>query len=336
MNNKIQLKHGDGGLHTNKLIKDVFYYYFNNDILLQGRDSALIDFTKIKNKKLAYTTDSYVVKPIFFPGGNIGSLAVCGTINDLTTAGAMTQFMSAGFILEEGFEIEKLKIIASTMARICNENNVKIVTGDTKVVEKGSIDGIFINTSGIGFVRDNYEPKQIKNGDEIIITGSIGDHGTVIGIKRYNLDVDMTLNSDCGPLNNILDELKEFLTNIKLMKDPTRGGIATILNEIAKDMAVGITIHENKVPIKNEVRGITELLGLDPYYLACEGRMVLVVEKGYGNTIVNKLRNLDNCKNSQIIGSVENRSLPYLCLRTRIGGKRLLSVLEEPMLPRIC
>jgi hydrogenase expression/formation protein HypE len=336
MMDTIELKHGDGGLHTNKLIEDIFYRNFNNEILLKGRDSALVDLSKIKNQRLAYTTDSYVVKPIFFPGGNIGSLAVCGTINDLTAAGAIPYFLSVGFIIEEGFEIEKLSIIASTMGYICKNNNVKIVTGDTKVVEKNSLDQIFINTSGIGFVKDNFNPRKISAGDEIIVTGSIGDHGTVIGVKRFNLSVDMNLNSDCGPLNNILNELNEFLPNIKLMKDPTRGGIATILNEIATEMIVGMCIYENKVPIKNEVKGITELLGLDPYYLACEGRMVLIVEKGYGNVIVNKLRKLDNCKNSQIIGTVESSLSPYVCLETRIGGKRLLNILEEAMLPRIC
>ncbi|SHH77002.1 hydrogenase expression/formation protein HypE [Clostridium grantii] len=336
MNKKIELKHGDGGLHTNKLIKDIFYRNFNNEILLKGRDSALIDLSKINNHKLAYTTDSYVVKPIFFPGGNIGSLAVCGTINDLTAAGATPYFLSVGFIIEEGFEIEKLNLIASTMGDICKNNNVRIVTGDTKVVEKNSLDQIFINTSGVGFVKKGFKPRQISIGDEIIVTGSIGDHGTVIGIERFDFGVDMNLKSDCAALNNILYELHEFLPKIKLMKDPTRGGIATILNEIANDMVVGVTIHENKIPIKNEVKGITELLGLDPYYLACEGRMILIVEKGYGNAVVNELRKLHNCKNSQIIGIIENSSSPYVCLETRIGGKRLLHILEESMLPRIC
>lgn len=231
MNTKnIELIHGDGGKYTGELIEKIFYKSFNNDILLEDMDSALISLDK---GKIAFTTDSFVVNPIFFRGGDIGKLAVCGTVNDLTVCGAYPMYLSAGFIIEEGFPVKKLQRIVESMGNTCRQANVKIVTGDTKVVPKGKVDGVFINTAGIGIVK-GYTPKKIQSGDSIIITGSIAEHGTAIVVDRYNLKVKGNIESDCAPLNYILDCLEKYKESIKLMKDPTRGGIGEILNEISK------------------------------------------------------------------------------------------------------
>ncbi len=333
MSKTIKLHHGDGGVHTNDLIQNIFYKYFNNPALLKGGDSAVFD---INGSKLGYTTDSYVVKPLFFPGGNIGSLAVCGTINDLTVTGAMPLYLSAGFIIEEGFEISKLEVITRTMQEICKQTGVKIITGDTKIVERGSVDNLFINTSGVGEIIDGYEPKSIQAGDEIIITGGIGEHGGAIALKRYELGIGEGLKSDCRPLIDILIKIRDCLPFVKVMKDPTRGGIATILNEIAKEHKIGILLSEENIPICKEVKGVTELLGLDPYYLACEGRMILIVRQGYGEKILKIIKGIDNCKNASLIGRVTEEQCEYVCLNTWIGGKRRLYMLETSMLPRIC
>jgi len=329
----IKLQHGDGGLYSHKLIQDVFYKYFSNPTLLKGEDAAIIS---INRGKLAYTTDSFVVKPLFFPGGNIGSLAVCGTINDLTVSGARPLYLSVGFIIEEGFEISKLELILQSMQELCRKTNTIIVTGDTKIVEKGDVDNLFINTSGIGEIMDDYKAKTIKAGDEIIITGGIGEHGAVIALKQYGLSISGNLKSDCAPLSDILLKIKDYLPRVKLMKDPTRGGIATILNEIAMQHKIGILLSEENIPICDEVKGLTGLLGLDPYYLACEGRMILIVEQGYGESILKKLKEASNYKNASRIGYVTYDESEYVCLNTRIGGKRRLYMLESSMIPRIC
>ncbi|WP_242986524.1 hydrogenase expression/formation protein HypE [Vallitalea guaymasensis] len=329
----IQLRHGDGGIHTSKLINDIFYRYFGNPILLKGRDSAIFEMSK---GRLAYSTDSFVVKPIFFEGGNIGKLAACGTINDLTVSGAKPLYLSAGFIIEEGFDIEQLERIVSSMQEVCSKTNTLVVTGDTKVVDRGSVDGIFINTSGIGSIYDNYNPDPIGIGDEIIITGGIGEHGTAIAIRRYDLNIQGNIKSDCDSLTNILVGIKKFLPHVKMMKDPTRGGMATSLNEIAEEQGIEILLEEDSIPIADEVKGVTEILGLDPYYLACEGRMILIAEKGYGEKIVKTINELENGKDAGLIGRVVDKSKGIVCLRTTIGGKRRLYALSNSMLPRIC
>lgn len=333
MENKIRLYHGDGGVKTSELINEVFlkHYGNSNDFLLS--DSFV--FTADPSK-LAYTTDSFVVRPLFFRGGDIGKLAICGTINDLATAGARPLYISAGFIIEEGFDIASLCSIAKSMGEECLRNGVKIVTGDTKVVERGSADGLFINTSGIGIVSENYCPCGIEPGDEIIITGTIGEHGTAILLDRYDLAIETDRISDCCALNHLIDGLDGELPNIKLMKDPTRGGLATILNEIAANAGYNAKLYENQIPVNDQVKAINEILGIDPLYLACEGRMVLVVKKGSGHRILESLKNLAGCRDAGLIGHFTEDKEEVVYLQTSIGGKRLIPALEGQTIPRIC
>ncbi|MCY6356236.1 hydrogenase expression/formation protein HypE [Clostridium sp. ZS2-4] len=332
MNTKnIELIHGDGGKYTGELIEKIFYRNFQNDILLEDMDSALLSVDK---GKIAFTTDSFVVNPIFFRGGDIGKLAVCGTVNDLTVSGAYPICLSAGFIIEEGFSLEKLERIADSMGKICEQANVKIVTGDTKVVPKGKVDGVFINTSGIGIIK-GYTSKEIQAGDSIIVTGTIGEHGTAIEVDRYNLKVEGNIQSDCAPLNYLLDCLEKYKESIKLMKDPTRGGIGEILNEISKKSKLGIHIFEKNIPIREEVKGINEMLGINPLYLASEGRMILVVESSKAEEIKEELKKQYGCVNASIIGDFTDRA-EFVYIENGFGGKRILNSLDTQMLPRIC
>lgn len=333
MNEKIKLAHGDGGKYTNELIKDIFYKHFDNSILMSGIDSALFP---ISNGKMAFTTDSFVVKPLFFSGGNIGKLAVCGTINDLSVAGAKPLYLSTGFIIEESFSIEILDLIVSEMEKQCELSKVKIVTGDTKVVPRGCADGLFINTAGVGIVQNDYEMKKIEAGDKIIVTGNIGEHGTAITLARYNIDVKSDIKSDCASVYQLVDELKEYYPSIKIMKDPTRGGLATILNEISNISGLSIKLMEGNIPISKEVMGVNEMLGLDPLYMACEGRIVLVVKGEEANRILCRLQRLDECRAASIIGEFIDTSEQLVYMENFFGGKRILNNLEGEMLPRIC
>lgn len=330
---KIMLSHGSGGNYTKNLIHDIFYKYFGNPLLLEGLDSAVF---KIGEERLAFTTDSYVVKPWIFPGGDIGRLSVCGTINDLSAAGAKPLYLSCGFIIEEGFEIADLERIAKSMADTTKEAGVKIITGDTKVVEKGSADSIYINTSGVGIVYKNYEMKKIVPGDKIILTGAIAEHGTAIAVQRYNLKVKTEIKSDCAPLNSIIEHLEPYLNNIKMMKDPTRGGIATSLNEIGEYADLSIHISEDKIPISKEVESLNRLLGIDPLYLACEGRLLIAVEEEKAEEILERLYQIQCCKDAQIIGGFEKSRDALVFVENCFGGKRILNPLEVDMLPRIC
>lgn len=333
MNEKIKLVHGDGGKYTNELINDIFYKHFNNSILMSGIDSALFP---ISDGKMAFTTDSFVVKPLFFSGGSIGKLAVCGTINDLSVAGAKPLYLSTGFIIEEGFSIETLDLIVSEMAKQCEFSKVKIVTGDTKVVPKGCVDGLFINTAGVGIIQNAYEMKKIEAGDKIIVTGNIGDHGTAITLARYNIDVKSDIKSDCASVYQIVNELEECYPSIKIMKDPTRGGLATILNEISNIAGLTIKLMEENIPISREVMGVNKMLGLDPLYMACEGRIVLVVKGEAADGILYRLQKLDQCRDASIIGNFIDTSEQLVYMENSFGGKRILNNLEGEMLPRIC
>lgn len=333
MDEKIRLSHGDGGADTQRLIRNVFYQYFNEPLSNSMPDSFVFEAMQ---RKLAYTTDSFVVKPLFFKGGNIGKLAVCGTINDLVTAGAMPLFLSAGFIIEEGFSIEKLHLIAKSMRDVCIQTGAKIVTGDTKVVERGSADGLFINTSGIGLVSEFYAHRQVEPGDEIIITGGIAEHGTSILLDRYDLGIETELESDCAPMCCLINGLDENLKHIKLMKDPTRGGLATALNEISIDQGLDVELDEQSVPVKSEVYAISDILGIDPLYLACEGRMIIVVEKGCGEKVLHQIKAFNSCSEALIIGRFVSCCHGIVYMNTFIGGKRIIPMLEGQMLPRIC
>ncbi|MGE4277089.1 MAG: hydrogenase expression/formation protein HypE [Lawsonibacter sp.] len=332
MNGNVTLRHGDGGLHTNRLIRDIFYRHFDNEILTGYQDAAIF---AMETGRLAFTTDSFVVKPIFFSGGDIGTLAVSGTVNDLTAAGAVPFCLSAGFVIEEGFELEKLDQIAASMGETCKKAGAKIVTGDTKVVEKGLVDGVYINTSGIGKVHECFRPRQIASGDEIILTGTIAEHGTAILLERYDLGLQSDIKSDCGPLSELIPALGDFLRHVKLMRDPTRGGVATALCEISESHHIGALIEEEKLQIRPAVGAVHELLGTDPLYFASEGRMILVVEKGYGMKIVNILKCLDSCRDAERIGTFD-KAYSKICLRTPLGGERILRMLENEMISRIC
>ncbi|MBE6012584.1 MAG: hydrogenase expression/formation protein HypE [Lachnospiraceae bacterium] len=332
MNQKITLRHGDGGRHTGRLIHDIFYKHFHNDILNGYQDSAIFN---IGRQRYAFTTDSFVVNPIFFKGGDIGKLAICGTVNDLAAAGALPLYLSAGFIIEEGFEIDKLDMISQSMENICKDIGINIVAGDTKVLEKGHVDGVYINTSGIGKVHEEFIPREITQGDEIILTGTIAEHGTSILIDRLNLDLAGDFKSDCAPLTEIIKALDSNLSRVKLMRDPTRGGIATALCEISESHHIGAVIEEDKIPIRPSVAAVHELLGTDPLYFASEGRMIIIAEKGYGKSILEILKNTESCKDAQIIGTF-NEKYSKICLRTYIGGERIVSMLENQMISRIC
>lgn len=333
MNEVIKLVHGHGGKHTNELIEGIFYKYFNNSILDVGADSAVFP---VSQGKMAFTTDSFVVKPLFFSGGNIGKLAVCGTVNDLAVSGAKPLYLSAGFIIEEGFPIETLDLIVKEMSLQCEVSKIKIVTGDTKVVEKGCIDGLFINTSGVGSIENNYKINNIEPGDKIIVSGNIGEHGTTIALERYHIDIKSNIKSDCAPVYEIISILKKYYPFIKIMKDPTRGGLATILNEISDRVGLSIKLMEESIPIEREVSAVNQILGLDPLYMACEGRVVFVVKSEMAEEILNKLHNLEQCGNANIIGSFTDDLEHMVYMENSFGGMRILNILDGEMLPRIC
>ena len=333
MNQVIKLVHGDGGKHTQILIQQLFYKYFSNKFLLQGQDASV--FPVIEGK-MAFTTDSFVVKPLFFSGGNIGKLAVCGTINDLVVSGAKPLYLSAGFIIEEGFKVESLEEIVKSMRDVSLECGAKIITGDTKVVEKGSVDGIFINTSGIGSIINGYEIKNIEAGDKIIVTGNIGDHGTTIATERYDIKVKGDLKSDCASLYPFIEILKNHFTSIKIMRDPTRGGLATALHEFSSLSKLGIHLIEEEIPASESVKNINKLLGLDPLYMACEGRMVLVVKEAEAQNVLKTIQSIDQGKDARIIGKFVEGPKETIFIENYFGGKRILSPLEGNMLPRIC
>jgi len=329
---KISLIHGEGGLATGELIKNYFYKYFNNEILLRDHDAAAL----CVNKKIAYTTDSFVVKPIFFSGGDIGSLAVHGTVNDLVASGARPKYLSSAFIIEEGFELDKLERIVKSMAEAARSANVQIVTGDTKVVARGEADGIFINTSGIGEIEDDYQMKDVETNDAIIITGTIAEHGTVILNERYNLNIVGDLVSDSQALNGLIDIIKPFTPFIKIMKDPTRGGIGSILNEIATQYQFNIELDEKMIPIRDQVLAVNQILGIDPLYVASEGRMVIAIKEDQASRLLINLRE-NGYKQASIIGRfMINNKNPTVYLKTKIGGSRVVSPLDHHILPRIC
>jgi hydrogenase expression/formation protein HypE len=333
MKEVVRLVHGDGGVRTKCLIEDIFYKFFQNELLLEGQDAAVFPIDK---GRLAYTTDSYVVNPFLFEGGNIGKLAACGTINDLVVSGAKPLYLSAGFIIEEGFPMDTLSYIAKSMGEVCKEAGVRIITGDTKVVDKGGVDGIFINTSGIGSMISEYRIKPIEAEDKIIVTGNIGDHGTTIAIERYQLKVKSAIQSDCASLYVFLEELKNHLSFIKIMRDPTRGGLATVLHEFSAMSRLGIRLMEDWIPIQESVRSVNEILGLDPLYMACEGRMVIVVDKKSAEDILRKIQSTEQGKDARIIGEFVSEPMNVVYSENSYGGKRIIPLLEESMLPRIC
>lgn len=336
MDEPITLAYGSGGKLTHQLISSLFYRYFKNDTLLEAGDSAVFPVT---NGRMALTTDSYVIHPIFFKGGNIGKLAVCGTVNDLAVSGAIPQYISCGFILEEGFSFQNLESIVSSMADTAKQAGVSIVTGDTKVVQKGCADKIFINTSGVGFLPEgrNLSTKKIRKGDRVILSGTMGDHGTAILLERENLKVQSDIASDCAPLNLLIEPvLKAFPHAMHVMRDPTRGGVATTLNELISDSGLGISLYEDALPVHDEVKGICEMLGMDPLYMANEGKVLMIVDEEQVDAIVALLRNSPLGENAAVIGEVTDHFPNKVYIRTLAGGSRVIDMLAGDQLPRIC
>lgn len=330
---KILLIHGSGGTKMHELISGLILNNLGNPILSELMDSAVLE---IKGKKIAFTTDSYVVNPIFFNGGNIGKLAVCGTINDLSAVGAKPLYISLSLILEEGFEGESLKRIVESIRKVSEDEGVLVVTGDTKVVEKGKGDKIFINTSGIGIIENNVELSysKIEKGDKVIINGGIAEHGTSILNERLNLKLSNPPVSDCKPLWKIVNEVLKVSDRIKFMRDPTRGGIASTLNEIVSKSQLGIELLEKNIPTKENVMGVCELLGLDPLYIANEGKMLFIVGKEAAEKVLEKLREIGE-REAQIIGEIISEPKRVL-LKTLSGGRRIVDLLSGEPLPRIC
>ncbi len=332
---RILLEHGAGGFLSSELVAEHFLPPFQNAYLERLEDSAV--FTA-GNCRLCFTTDSYVVSPIFFPGGNIGSLAVHGTVNDLSVCGGKPLYMSCGFILEEGFEFESLKMIIQTMARAAAEANVKIVTGDTKVVARGSADGIFINTSGIGLVEypGTLSVKNIRPGDVIIVNGTVGDHGAAIIQARENLSITSDIVSDSAPLNDLIMNVLAASPNVHCMRDATRGGLGAILAEIAKSAQVRIDIDEKNIPVRDSVRGICEILGFDPLFLANEGKMIAFCSESDTEILLAAMRRHKYGVDAAVIGRVGKASQGKVVMKTSIGGERMIDLPTGELVPRIC
>ncbi|MCF8010189.1 MAG: hydrogenase expression/formation protein HypE [Clostridiales bacterium] len=332
-NSTILLAHGDGGLLTRQLIDNLFLKYFNNPLLQQMSDAAV--FTPGKGK-LAMTTDSFVVNPIFFPGGDIGKLAVCGTVNDLAVSGARPQYLTASFIIEEGFSLEDLERITSSMANTCIEAGTTIVAGDTKVVPRGHADKIFINTTGIGTVPPGLSPGRAPQpGDKVIINGSLGKHGLTVLSAQEDLGLEGPLESDCAPLNNIISKIWDNCPKVKIMRDLTRGGLATAAREIAEGSEIDIRVKENSLPADPAVEGAAQILGLDPLYLANEGRFLVITAPGDAEKVLELLQESPYGPDPVIIGDVREGS-GSVYLETALGGTKTLNLLAGNPLPRIC
>lgn len=332
----ITLSNGSGGKATNKLIDNLFYKYFNNEFLLQKNDSSVLP---VINGKIAMSTDSFVINPIFFEGGDIGKLSVCGTINDICMSGAKPIYISVGFIIEEGLPISELEKIVQSIAKTSNEAGVKIVTGDTKVVEKGSCDKIYINTTGIGIIEEDMiclGGDKVKDGDKIIISGTLGDHGMCIMNKRENLGFKNNIKSDCCLLNKLIEDILSVSKNVRVLRDPTRGGLATTLNEIIEHSNISMEIEEDFIPVKPQVAAMCEILGLDPLFIANEGKVVVIVDENDADNVLNIMRQNPVGKDSVLLGEAINDSKNKLYLKTKIGGRRIINMPEGEILVRIC
>ncbi len=332
---RVLLAHGSGGELSHELVTSLFVKAFHNPFLDPLDDMAVLE---AGGNRLAFTTDSYVVTPVFFPGGDIGKLAVCGTVNDLSMSGARPLFLSAGFIIEEGFPISSLEKIVASMQRTAEEAGVKIVTGDTKVVNRGGADGIFINTAGIGVIPEevNISGSNAQPGDKVLISGSIGDHGIAILSSREGLQFSTTLVSDCAPLNGLVAAMIGGSTEIRCLRDPTRGGLSSTLNELSRQSGVAIWIDEESVPVKEEVRGACELLGFDPFNLANEGKVVAIVAAEAAEAILRQMRAHPLGCDAALIGEVQGGPRGKVILRTRMGSTRVVDMLAGEPLPRIC
>jgi hydrogenase expression/formation protein HypE len=332
---RILLGHGSGGKLSHHLLSDVFLSYFKNKELAKLNDAARVEFP---GESLVLSTDSYVVDPIFFPGGNIGKLAICGTVNDVAMMGAIPLYLSIGFIIEEGFLLSELKTILKSMAEAAEEAKVHLVTGDTKVVPKGAADKLFINTAGVGIPINsiNISGHNARVGDQIVINGPIADHGISVMSAREGLKLDLEIQTDAAPLNHLVKEILLEIPDIHVMRDPTRGGVATTLNEIAGQSQIGIRLYENALPISQQVHAVCEILGLDPLYIANEGKIIIFTPA----THVEKLLKIMNVhkygQKACVIGEVIDEPRGKVYMETMIGGQRIIDMLAGEQLPRIC
>ena len=333
-NETILLAHGSGSRLSHELIEKNLLPSLANPLLAKLDDSAVFDLSG----RLAFTTDSYVVSPIFFPGGDIGKLAVCGTINDLAMSGAAPLYLSLSFIIEEGLTLGELKKVVNSIKAAAEEAEVQIVTGDTKVVNRGSADKLFINTSGIGIIPEGIDISgaNAKVGDKIILSGAIGDHGIAVMSQREGLKFSTPVQSDCAPLNKLVSHMLEASSQIHCMRDPTRGGLATTLNELAKQSKTGISIEEEKILVHDSVRAACELLGLDPLYVANEGKLVAVMAPTDAEKVLARMKQNKYGADASIIGEVTDDHKGKVIMRTRLGASRIVDMLSGELLPRIC
>ncbi len=342
MEDAILLAHGSGGKLSHDLIEKVFRPAYRNEVLDQGDDAAV--FEPPAAGRLAMTTDTYVVKPLFFPGGDIGRLAVCGTVNDLSMVGATPYFLTAGFVLEEGLDMQTLRKVVTSMSATAREAGVRIVTGDTKVVQRGEADGLFINTAGLGVVPDDVHASGslAGPGDVVIVSGTVGDHGVAVVSQREGLAFQTEVRSDVAPLNGLVAALLEagrrsgLAGPVHVLRDPTRGGLATTMNEIARQSGVAIRLEETSIPVRSQVRAACEMLGYDPLYVANEGKLIAVVDARFADQALASLRSLPVGAEAAIVGEVLREPAGRVFLKTRIGGTRIVDMLTGEMLPRIC
>ena len=337
MNERILLSHGSGGDLTHRLIDRLFVHHFDNDELRRLSDSAFLG--RYPGEAL-FTTDSYVVDPIFFPGGDIGKLSVCGTVNDLAVAGGRPAYLSAGFIIEEGFALEDLRRVVVSMAGEARQAGVRIVAGDTKVVHKGKADKLFINTSGVGYLHPRFtgavNGSGVQKGDRIVVNGNIGDHGIAVLAAREDLKISSNIRSDCASLNHLIGKMLDRVEGIRLMRDVTRGGLATVLCELATGNRAGIRLEESAIPVDEKVRGICEMLGLDPLYLANEGKLVAIVDPTSTDQLLDVMQSDPLGRQAQVIGEVVDDHPGRVVMQTHIGGRRIIEMLTGEQLPRIC
>jgi hydrogenase expression/formation protein HypE len=331
----ITMAHGSGGTLSHQLIEKMFQPAFDNEMLNAGHDGAVI---RGVGDRIAFTTDSFVVQPIFFPGGNIGDLAVNGTVNDLACCGAMPGYMSVGLILEEGLPMEDLWAVVISMKRAADRAGIRIVTGDTKVVDRGSGDNIFINTSGIGRVIEgiDIDPRNCRPGDVIILSGTIGDHGVAIMSARAGLEFETAIESDTAALNGLVETILDTGPHVSVLRDPTRGGVATTLNEISRSASVGMVLDENMIPVSPDVKGACEVLGLDPMYIANEGKLLVILPEDEAGAVLDRMREHPLGKGANVIGKVSAEHPSVVRMTTSIGSSRVIDMLTGEPLPRIC
>lgn len=334
MDNVVKLAHGAGGRQTSELIEKVFKAHFANDAFTAD-DAAVLN---VGNGKLAMTTDGFIVSPFEFPGGNIGKLSICGTVNDLSCMGAKPLYMTCAFVIEEGFPMDKLEEIAAAMEKTAAEVGVKIVAGDTKVAGKGQVDKVFITTTGIGCLTDGVDTSgaYARKGDKIIVTGDVGRHGCTILLEREDLGIEADIKSDCAPLWNTVKSVIDEVPDVHVIRDATRGGVGTVLYEIANESNVGINIESEAVPVNPAVKGVCGMLGLDPLYLANEGTMVMIVPEEKADKVIEILQNDKYGKNAVIIGEITDDMVGSVILTTEIGTKTMLPQPGGELLPRIC